>query len=458
MIPYLDFGSKLRTFEPENPFVDQDKPFVVFIDRESFADSAELEFILRQADGEKLFVISTRLEGSAYLEYDEIVEDDLLLFNVTHLDGSSKSRHGVPMIHQYKSIAASPEFTRWAPAEEIERAFTIAQTVRNMDAHVLVTDDKFLLEHRDIGIIADSYPLNIKDAIALVGLVLRRRNYFTIVADRSGAAKISRSYGRWLFFWYASRDLLPSAWRLVTGSSQMPDCKCRDLALKAISRTSNALKCRDHIHEQIFLGQTNSSTEDAIFYLDYYLVSFTAVFDVLARVADEIYKPTIGKGKRVKYITWRGDWLKALAKEDSALAALMAPKVFERDVLDFIASLRNYIHAEGLQGSMHSKNGKPAPLLLRIPEAEVPQITDIIARLGGDTWVVDHPRPDIMFLELGDLVERITLLATKALDNIMKAIDITKVPGHDPAKVQTGAPDKWPSKEELGDIRSLLGL
>lgn len=458
MIPYVDFASKRRGFAPENPFVTTNKPLVVFIDRASFDSGDDLEFLLRQADGEKLFIISTEKEGNAQLAYIPR-DDDVLEFRVANLDGTGVAHHGITSLSQFKSLATASDFTRWATAEEIERAFIAAKTVENMDAHIFVTNDKFLLEHKDIGIIADSYPMDIADATALIGLVQRRRNNFKIVVDRRDGATITSGHGRWSFFWYGSRDLLPSAWRLVTGCAQMPDDKCRDLALAAISRTSNALKCRDHIHEQVFLEQTNSSTEDAIFYLDYYLISFVAAFDVLARVADEIYQPTTAKGKRIKPVTWRGkDWLKGLANQDAALAGLMAPKAFNRDVLDFIASLRNYIHAEGLQGAMHSKNGKTAPLLLHIPKSEVPSIAAIIKRLGGGSWIVDRPRPDVMFLELGDLVERITPLAIEALESTMKAIDITKVPGHDPSKVQTKAPEKWLSKAELADIRRLLGI
>lgn len=457
MIPYIHFKSKQWLLRPENPFVAVDKPLVVFIDRTTFEDSKDLEFLLMQADGEKLFVISTEKEGNAQLAYIPS-SDDRLDFTVTK-SGGTAAHHGMPFVQQYKRIATSPDFTRWATPETIERAFITAQTVKKLNAHVFITNDKFLLEHKDIGIITDSYPLNLADATALIGLVQRRRNNFNLVIERRDTSTLTSTHDRWSFFCYASRDLLPSAWPLVTGCAQMPDDKCRDLALTALSRTANALKCRDHIHEQIFLEQTNSSTEDAIFYLDYYLVSFTAAFDVLARLADEIYQPMDSKGKRLKTITWRGSWLQALTREDATLATSMAPGAFNRDVLDFIASLRNYIHEEGLRGAMHIKNGKPAPVLLHVPEVEVSNITTIINRLSGGTWVVHYySDPHVMFLELSDLVERITPLAIEALDSTMKAIDITKVPGHDPSKVETKAPADSPSQYELAHIRKLLGL
>lgn len=456
MIPYINFRSKQQTLAPENPFVAVNKPLVVFIDRTTFVVGADLEFLLRQADSEKLFVISTEKEGNAQLAYIPR-EEDILEFTVTKSDGTV-AHHGIPFVQQFKRIAMSPDLTRWATPEAIERAFIAAQTAKKLEAHIFITNDKFLLEHKDIGIIANSNPLNLSDATALIGLVQRRRNNFKIVIERQGTSTFTSIHGRWSFFWFASRDLLPSAWRLVTGCAQMPDDKCRDLALTAISRTSNALKCRDHIHEQIFLEQTNSSTEDAIFYLDYYFISFTAAFDALARIADEIYQPTDSRGRRLRSITWRGSWLQALAREDATLAALMAPGLFNKDVLDFIASLRNYIHEEGLKGATHIKNGKPAPVLVRIPEAEVSNITTIINRLSGGTWVVDYHQPDAMFLGLSDLVEKITPLAIEALDSIMKAIDITRIPGHDPSKVETKAPADWPSQYELAYIRKLLGL
>ncbi len=457
MIPYIDFGTKNRMSHAESPFVTHDKPIVVFIDRETLDDGDELEFLMRQADGKRLHVISTQDEGSAHLEY-KARDDGVLEFEVTMLDGTGGGRYGIPFVQQYKDIASSPEFTRWGTAEEIERAFIASKTAENLNAQVFITGDKILLEHKDMGIISSSYPLTLADGLALIGLILRRRNDYAVVADRQGGSTFTYDHGRWSFFWHASRDMLPAAWRLVTGCAQMDD-RCRDLALTAIQRTSNALKSRDHVHEQIFLEQSNSSTEDAIFYLDYYLISFTAAFDVLARIAEEIYQPVSGRGRSVKRVTWRGrDWLAALGRQDSALAALMAPQTTNRDVLDFIARLRNYIHAEGLQGATHIKNGKKAPLLLHVPEAEVSDIADIITRIGGGSWVVDRPRPNVMFLELGELAERITPLAIEALNNLMNAIDITRVPGHDPSKIQTSPPADWLPAKQIADIRRLIGL
>lgn len=462
MIPYINFRSKQQARGPENPFVAINKPLVVFIDRTTFEDGKDLEFLLMQADGEKLFVISTEHEGNAQLAYIPR-DDDMLEFTVSSSDGTVE-QHGIPFVQQYKRIATSPDFTCRAKPEAIERAFLAAQTAKKLEAHIFITNDKFLLEHKDIGIIGDSYPLNLADATALIGLVQRRRNNFKLICERREASTVTSLHDRWSFFWYASRDLLPSAWRLISGCAQMPDDKCRNLALTAITRTSNALKCRDHIHEQIFLEQTNSSTEDAIFYLDFYLVSFTAAFDVLARIADEIYQPTDSRGKQLRSITWRGSitqsgsWLQALAGKDAALAALMAPGTFNRDVLDFIATLRNYIHEEGLRGATHNKNGRPAPTLLLVPKAKVSAIVAIMNRLSGGSWVIDYSHPDATFLELSDLVERITPLALEALDNIMKAIDITKIPGYDPLKVQTNPPIDGPPQYELVHIRKLLGL
>jgi hypothetical protein len=426
------------------------------VDRASFKGTPKQLKILLMQTSDSLNIVSPKKEGSAHLEYVKR-DDDVLGFTVTQLDGTSVAHHGIPVIGQYDRLSKAPEFTRWGTSEEIYRAFIAARTAKELGA-ILITNDKFLLEHKDIGIIGDAYPLTLTEGVALIGLVQRRRNNFEIVT-RVGVPKFTYKYSRWLYFWYASRDMLPSGWQLVTGSAQMPDdFKCRDLSLTAIARLSSALKCRDHIHEQLFLEQTNSSTEDAVFYLDYYLVSLVAAFDVLARVANAIYQPTTRAT-----ITWRGNvssrtWLAALSTQDATLANLMQPTTFCRDVLDFVAILRNLIHAEGLQGAMHTKNGKRAPTLLQVPEAEVARIFDIIQRFGPATWNIDRPRPNIMFLEIGNLVENITPLAAEALETVMKHIDITRVPGYDRTKIQTGPPAKWPSKDDLAMIRGFLGL
>jgi hypothetical protein len=385
-------------------------------------------------------------------------KENILDFTITRLDGKGSFHSAIPSFQQFKEIAASPDLRRFGTVTEIERAIIAALTYERSNAHIFVTNDAFLLDNKKPGFLTGSFPTKLSDAIALIGLIQRKRNNYKIIEHRVGDSTITYSHARWLFFLYASRDLLPAAWKLVTGCAQMQGDKYRNLALAAIVRTSSALKCRDNIHEQLFLDQSNSSTEDAIFYLDFFLVCFTAAFDVLARIADGIYQPTTSRGRRIGKITWRGeDWLNRLSIEDPLLAALMQPSSFSRDVLDFIASLRNYIHEEGLHGSMHRKNGKPAPLLLHIPKTETIRIDAILRRLNGGK-VIEYQNPDDLVLKIGDLVEWITPLAVQALNNIMQAIDITRIPNYDPSMVQTGAPTDWPKRKQLDEIRSLLGL
>src|SRR5260370_39251250 len=119
MIPYMDYQSRDKLFVPNNPFTMHDEPLIVFIDRGSFLDAEELEFLLRQADGERLHVISTTKEGSAHLVYDT-PKDDILPFSTTKLDGSGWSRHALVFIEQLKRLAASPEIARWATVEKVE--------------------------------------------------------------------------------------------------------------------------------------------------------------------------------------------------------------------------------------------------------------------------------------------------------------------------------------------------
>lgn len=460
MIPYIDYTQHGHSFSPENPFVEEIKPLKVFVDRETVM-TEEIEFLLRQADTERLLIISTMREGNVYLEY-ETKNGNPIAFNVYESDGTLKSKHGIRYLAQYKKMSSSPDWNRWASPAEIERALVIAKTSEALGSHIFITNDKFLLEHTDIGIIKAAHPLNAADAISLIGLIKRRHNDFEIILNRTGPVTMRTEHGRWSFFWYASRDLLPKAWRLVTGCAQFPDTdKYRDLALVVISRTSNALKCRDHIHEQILLEQSNSSTEDAIFYLEYYLISFTAAFDALARVVNGIYGPIQENKRPIRPLTWRNPrWLEGLSKIDPNIAKSMQSEAFNRDVLEFLARLRNYIHEEGLQGSMHSKNGQPAPILLQVPTPEIDSIVDIISRIGRGDWIIDRQylHHGMLSLEIGDLVERLTPLVVEALNSLMEFIDISRIPDINLSKAQTEAPDKWPSKKEISDIRKLLGV
>lgn len=450
MLSYVNLQPKHGS-RVANPLTSSEIPLVVFLDADSFDDGDEdVAFLLKQTGIEKLTIISTRREGSAYLEFvPREKRYDSMGLDLVRLDGSGVAYHAISPLSEYEKLVKIAERSSLASSEEANRAFMVAAASMSIKSHVFVTNDQFLLDHyRDFPIIKNSQPMTSTEALALIGLVLRRRNNLSVIADRQSGSTLSMSYDRSTFFDMAVRNLLPSAHTLLTNLPQSLN-GVQELMETSYYRTTNALKCRDHIHEQILLEQTHSSTEDATFYFDYYLVCLVAAFDTLARAIDDIY----GMSSPTRNISWRReDWRERLREKEERLAILMSPSGRGGDVLLLLSKLRNYIHAEALQGVMHRINGKPAPLLVRIPEAKVAEILDTIERMDGGSWRIKRLGADEVFLEIGEIIERVTPLACRVVDEIFSVINASHtIDGRPKAHGDM-------SEGELKDIQRLLGI
>ena len=472
MIPYIDFGFKHRQMsqysDPDNPFTDRDKPFVALIDSNSFSDNGTLEFLLRQSEAKNFFTICTKKEGNALLQYNSGDFEQIRTFTIELLAERTDWTYSYQKVGFSKFFGSSYElyyrhYKDVAPGQEIQNAWLITQTFAALEeAHILVTNNDFLLKHRKDQWFADASPLHITEAMALTGLRQRRcGNSFRIIKHlEPNFGKIAQKYGSMSFFHAACTEVLtPSV------SGYLLDKKADNLKFTLISRMSNILQCRDYIHEQLLLEQTGNSVDTAGFYLEYYFVLLQSTFDILAKIADILYRPLDGKGARFqeKEVGWHYAWLKALNKQNPSLAQTMGLGSLGGDILSFTRAFRNYyVHlgkASVLQHVDASYGKRARSALFQIPPDNMQQALTALHKLFKQNCSIYKFSSREVFLEVGQIVELLTPRFFKVLEDLLSIISGD---GHinkykQPEKPQDSLMARF-SDKQVDDIRNYLGI
>jgi hypothetical protein len=142
----------------------------------------------------------------------------------------------------------------------------------------------------------------VEAALALLGLYLRARDDFTL----RRLPGFRETLGRGLFYWVLARELLPNAWRSTSAGVQHKqatgDDRVLQLFMSAITRLDRALRSRDRLHHQMKLEQNNDTADEALFFLDTFLVFLVAAFDAVGRAAHLTYSLD---ASRLHEVSWR---------------------------------------------------------------------------------------------------------------------------------------------------------
>ena len=436
MIPYIDFSRKKRELgaapDSNNPLNPSGGPFAIFVDSHSFNNHEDLEFLLRQADGKQIFVISTKREGNAFLQHDSNKPNEVKTFTIKVLTNKADwpyefSKCGLSEFHDVTRERYHNQCSGLAPEQSINDAWLISRTFERMErAHILVTNNEFLLRQRENHWFLKSQPLNIKEATALVGLVQRcRGRSFEIIKHLDpGFGKITQTYGKRSFFHDVRAEVLTPS---VLGN--FPNEGVEVIRQTLLARMSSVLQCRDHIHEQILREQTWDSTETSGFYFEYYLVSLRATFDILAKLADAVYKPLTTKRGRFdeRQISWSyKNWPQALGKRKIIMDKSMRSGAIGGDILDLISQFRNhYVHVGGSRVLEHADTsyGRYAkPILFQIPPTKASIILKRVqGALKGKCTLYKFGAKGV-FIEMGQFVELLTPRVFETLENLLSII------------------------------------
>jgi hypothetical protein len=341
--------------------------------------------------------------------------------------GLGTTLDAIHLTAQYERFAAKAAAMCAITADRALTELLLAQAAKR-HAHFLVTDSAFLLRDAPRGLVQDANPIEVRQALAIVGLYLRTEDEFLVEPRRDGRLHLSRR----LFYRYLAWDLLPTAWLWFGACGESARSTGNETPLEladaALDRTVRALKARDHVLAQVQLPATSDTQDEALFYLDAAHLFLRGAFDAAALIADLVYELE-GKPLQIGW-THNGTWRTKLGAAAPELAELIAPNTHDRNVIDLVAHVRNTIHREPLGGVAYSSSlGRVVENLILVPQVDEDRLLELIEVLGGRAaWGIGDVDGRTCF-ESDMYVSSLVLESARTLDRILAAIDTEMLPG-----------------------------
>ena len=211
---------------------------------------------------------------------------------------------------------------------------------------------------------ADANPMTAEQALAVIGLYLRGRRQYPMIAPNG------LRFGEHLLLWSAARAQLPSGWRwgsaLVAHSRDVQRNGPTFLFGSLHERIVRLLRCRDRVHTALLVPQDNQTAGEATEALDYFMVNLVGAFDAAARAAH--LAAGLDPGSR-RNAAWQKDgWRRQIRAASPELADLFAAGTTHSRVLEIARILRNTVHGEGLHTTAAQHGGRPRETLVALPE------------------------------------------------------------------------------------------
>jgi hypothetical protein len=265
-----------------------------------------------------------------------------------------------------------------------------------------------------------------EDALPLLSLYLRRQDRFLI--DRNFR------FNRGLFYWVATRELLPEAWRWFTACVQHAAASGDDTLMllggSLLQRVDRALEARDAIHVALNQTQNNDLRDDELANLEMVLMLLMAAVDVTARVAHRTLGMPPGDEFRAAWQNRRsGGWFESIQQAEPALAAGTGTGTAGLDTLTILRLLRNSVHGAALQGIAFSPQRGSQKSLVALPRNDEADVLAAMDRLGGRAdWGVRPVVPGRTHIDPGLLVDRLLVNVIELLNTLMAATPVERLP------------------------------
>jgi hypothetical protein len=356
-------------------------------------------------------------------------------------------------------VSTQEATTHGITKSECRRDLVLAWAARENGVDALVTGSRYLLNDAHRNLVGSANPMTPTEALALIGLYLCLHSDFTWYQTLDGA---TLRYNKGLYFWVLVRELLEASWRFHYAciTTQGGDSQIAHLSESVLRRVDRALRARDRMHWQLKLEQNNDTADEVLFDLDVLLLMLGGAFDALGRIAHLVY----GLKGNERNASWRrAKWLKELQGGDQALAGLMLAGTEQRDALELVARLRNYVHGEIMRSIAHEESGRSRENLVVVPHGEEAEVRAIIGRRGGEQrWGWRDLAPIHQCIEPDRYVEALVPRVIDALNALMTGIDVERLPNT--GTLPSGPPPPGDSAERIfgqpqrESLRLLAGL
>jgi hypothetical protein len=451
VIPHVELPRHRLSGEERSAFArgSKERKLRIVVDRATVPEDEALELLLGLGHHPWIELLSTRAEGFAHLDIGPIDQHKDKAPAVIRRPDGSRTHTAVWPPHTAEAFAE--RYLRDHPdlgdTDEILRVLLLASASRDRGADALVTASPVLVDPALRGPVArDGNAMPVEPALALAGLYLRARDDFTL----RRLPGFRETLGRGLFYWVLARELLPNAWRSTSAGVQHKqatgDDRVLQLFMSAITRLDRALRSRDRLHHQMKLEQNNDTADEALFFLDTFLVFLVAAFDAVGRAAHLTYGLD---ASRLHEVSWRRPWrTRQLAPVAASLAQLMDDGTAARDALDLVALLRNTVHGEALRTVAAKYDSRPVQNALLLPEDQELQLLASIARRGGnEAWGIRELPGRGISMQMDVLVESIFPMTANALDTLIGGVEVERLAGVQLTTLPTGPPVDDPGNE-----------
>ena len=340
--------------------------------------------------------------------------------NVTYSDGkqiSNSAIFGGLVSHFAKRLE---EATTGAPDERLERDSLLLLAASEIGADILVTARSSLLVGRPFDTPAAITIATPADAIPLLGLYIRSRGEYFATKTARSAFTFNKGH-----YWQRSSEIYaPALLNVVSRATQLAQTRqtpvLERLALAVQRRLARVLERRDGIWRLINQTQDRDTAEDMLTAVDALLTFLMSASDALAKVADAVLVTNVDP----VYVGWqKKGWLKAIAKNDSALAALFVDSAQPAQALEVLRLLRNCIHDEGLDAVAVQVSSRRQETWIIPPAAQAAAITNAILKLRPlNEWGV-HAEPNgSHYAEAGPLIETLLVEVLAALSSVLERL------------------------------------
>jgi hypothetical protein len=206
-----------------------------------------------------------------------------------------------------------------------------------LHADIFITERPYLRERQ--WATSSTTLCSVEEAVPLIGLYLRAQGEFRVSRDFG--------YDRGMFFWVATRDLLPEGWRwfsaCVHSARNGEDDSIELLGSAAIDRVNRSLRARDRLCIALNRPQTNSTVDEILEALDIILLMLMGSADATARVAHH----ALGIGGTPRNAAWHRTgqtWFRDMRKAAPALASVVGKGSAGGRTLWVLSTLRNSVH------------------------------------------------------------------------------------------------------------------
>lgn len=276
--------------------------------------------------------------------------------------------------------------------EKLASAVVELMALHDMGAHVIVTTNEAILNHRDDGWLTDLNVVTPAEALVLAGLWSRAIGNVELAPPEPPTL--------WLYYWGLARATTPASWPAFTawleGERTLPDGRLLfDLAGSVLERMSTNMRTLDRLVLLWLQPVSNASELEISAEMDNLLLRTWAIQDNLALLS--------GKHLEVKLkndMSWsllNPEWLRAVRAQGSLGERIADLAESMSDRLRIAQEFRHHAaHRVMLRPIVSSKTSEPDRMRISVPGEIADQITSHLARLGesGDDWGMGEEVPE----------------------------------------------------------------